>query len=200
MSARGSGSTEGVRVERYSALVITESPQTVLASTGNLIFVLAVKSQSVALVVVAHHVDENYSNSHIPAVVSIRSLLIHNPMRLGIMYNSLADSATFCSISWTWMMSACLFIAYLTFGYVPLPRSTLACVYLFECASFCFPIPASPIQLLSGRPSPLSVIPFTSTLNSVRVSKGKQEILRCCPLQVFYFLRGFGYAYLQQEV
>ena len=64
MSARGSGSTEGVRVERYSALVITESPQTVLASTGNLIFVLAVKSQSVALVVVAHHVDENYSNSH----------------------------------------------------------------------------------------------------------------------------------------
>ena len=135
MSARESGAPQGMKVEQYRALVITQSPQTVLASTGNLIFLTAVKSESVAMVVVAYHLDENYSKSHIRAVVSIRSLLIHNPMRLGIMYNSLADSAAFGSILWTWMMSTCLVIACLTFGYVPLPRSILACVSRFEGAS-----------------------------------------------------------------
>ena len=110
MSARESGAPEWMKVDQYKALVLTEGPQTVLASTGNLIFLLAGKLQSVALVVVAYHLDENYSKSHIRAVVSIRSFLIHNPVHLEIMYNSLADSAAFRSISWTWMMSACLFI------------------------------------------------------------------------------------------
>ena len=110
MSARESGAPEWMKVDQYKALVLTEGPQTVLASTGNLIFLLAGKLQSVALVVVAYHLDENYSKSHIRAVVSIRSFLIHNPVHLEILYNSLADSAAFRSISWTWMMSACLFI------------------------------------------------------------------------------------------
>ena len=54
MSARESGAPEGIKVEQYRALVLTESPQTVLASTGNLIFLTAVKSESVAIVVVAY--------------------------------------------------------------------------------------------------------------------------------------------------
>ena len=54
MSARESGAPEGIKVEQYRALVLTESPQTVLASTGNLIFLTAVKSESVAMVVVAY--------------------------------------------------------------------------------------------------------------------------------------------------
>ena len=134
MSARESGALQGMKVEQCRALVITQSPQTVLASTGNLIFLTAVKSESVAMVVVAYHL-ENYSESHIRSVVSTSSLPIHNPMRLEIKYNSLADSAAFGSILWTWMMSTCLVIACLTFGYVPRPRSTLACVYRFEGAS-----------------------------------------------------------------
>ena len=73
--------------------------------------------------------------SHMCCCVNTVPLLIHNPMRLGIMYNSLVDGAAFGSILWTWMMSTCLVIACLTFGCVPRPRSTLACVYRFEGAS-----------------------------------------------------------------
>ena len=80
MSARESGAPEGMKVEQYRALVLTESPQTVLSSAGNLIFLTAVKSASVAIVVVAYHLDENYSKYHICALVSLQSLLIHKPM------------------------------------------------------------------------------------------------------------------------
>ena len=118
-----------------------------LASTGNLIFLTAVKSASVAVVVVAYHLDENYSKYHICALVSLQSLLIHKPMHrrdyvqqfgrqrcLRLQLVDLDDIHLSCYFS-------------LTFGYVPLPRSTLACVYLFEWASTLFPIPASPIQM-----------------------------------------------------
>ena len=67
---------------------------------------------------------------------------------------------------------------------------------------FLFQLP--PFKWLSRRPSPLSVMPFTTpfttTLHSVRVSKRNRKSPAVAPLHVFYFLRGFGYAYLQQYV
>ena len=100
---------------------------------------------------------------------------------LGIMYNTLADTASVGSISWTWMMSAGLFKACLTCGHLPLPRSTVAWVYPFEWFQIHFLFRLPLFKWLSRRPSPLSVIPFTTALDSVRVPKGEQEMSRCCP-------------------
>ena len=76
---RGNRAPEGIKFEQYRVLVITESPKTVLASTGKLIFLTAVKSESVAMVVAAYHLDENYSKSHICALVLLRSFLTRKP-------------------------------------------------------------------------------------------------------------------------
>jgi len=205
MSARESGAPEGMKVEQYRALVLTESPQTVLSSAGNLIFLTAVKSASVAIVVVAYHLDENYSKYHICALVSLQSLLIHNPMHRRDYVQQFGRQR-------------CLRLQLVDLDDVSLPCYSLFNIQLcppsavesglriplrmgFNFGSYSS-FPHSNGCLGDRRLSALCLFttPFTTTLDSVIVSKGKQEIPRCCPLHVFYFLRGFGYAYLQQEL
>ena len=123
------------------------------------------------MVVTVYFLDEDYSQSHGCALLSLRSLLLHKSIHLRDYVRYLGRHRSY------WLHLVVL---------DDVRRSSQSMLNMrlsppFEWASIFIPFRLPLFKWLSRRPSTLSVIPVTTTLDSVRVPKGKQEMSRCCP-------------------
>ena len=98
MSARDFGTRTEKGGNMYGSGHHGKSP-TVFATTGNMVFLTAVKADCAAVVVVVYLLVENYSQAYVCAVLSLWSLHFVNLFVLGIMDENVADIAPFDSIS-----------------------------------------------------------------------------------------------------